>query len=257
MINILAVGNSFTNNTMRYLHVLAAQAGVEIHTVNLFIGGCPLAKHWDNIQADRAAYLYESDGIADESRGPVSVQAALAEAKWDYIVSQQASQDSGILSSYEPYASEVYAYLHAQAPQAELWIQQTWAYDQATEHEAFMRYHHSQSQMYQMLTHAYLTVAKAHQLPIIPTGQLIQILRTLPAFTRPEAPALNAPDGYHLSDYGKYAAALLWLRIFAGVDPDSVPLESVPGLSIDQLDRTALLAARHAAATMSLTLQPV
>ena len=38
---VLAIGNSFSNDAMRYLHGIAKADGVDMKTVNLFIGGCP------------------------------------------------------------------------------------------------------------------------------------------------------------------------------------------------------------------------
>ena len=37
---VLAIGNSFSNDAMRYLHGIAKADGVDMKTVNLFIGGC-------------------------------------------------------------------------------------------------------------------------------------------------------------------------------------------------------------------------
>ena len=41
---VLAIGNSFSNDAMRYLHGIAKADGVDMKTVNLFIGGCPLSR---------------------------------------------------------------------------------------------------------------------------------------------------------------------------------------------------------------------
>ena len=46
---VLAIGNSFSNDAMRYLHGIAKADGVDMKTVNLFIGGCPLSRHYANI----------------------------------------------------------------------------------------------------------------------------------------------------------------------------------------------------------------
>ncbi len=46
MIKILCIGNSFSEDAMKYLHAIAKCGGMEVKTVNLYIGGCPLIKHW-------------------------------------------------------------------------------------------------------------------------------------------------------------------------------------------------------------------
>ena len=59
---ILSIGNSFSQDAQRYLHRLAKHDGVNIKTVNLYIGGCPLRKHYLNILDDKSAYSFEFNG---------------------------------------------------------------------------------------------------------------------------------------------------------------------------------------------------
>ena len=42
--NILAIGNSFSQDAMRYLHKIAKADGVEFECFNIYIGGCSLLK---------------------------------------------------------------------------------------------------------------------------------------------------------------------------------------------------------------------
>ena len=42
---VLSIGNSFSDDAQRYLRKIAAKEGVEIETLNLCIGGCPLSLH--------------------------------------------------------------------------------------------------------------------------------------------------------------------------------------------------------------------
>ena len=53
---VLAIGNSFSNDAMRYLHGIAKADGVDMKTVNLFIGGCPLLKQYANIHKEPGGY---------------------------------------------------------------------------------------------------------------------------------------------------------------------------------------------------------
>ena len=46
---ILAIGNSFSEDATTYLHQIGEAAGVKNQIVNLYIGGCPLETHWENI----------------------------------------------------------------------------------------------------------------------------------------------------------------------------------------------------------------
>ena len=40
--NILSIGNSFSQDAQRYLHDIAKADGVVLSAFNLYIGGCPL-----------------------------------------------------------------------------------------------------------------------------------------------------------------------------------------------------------------------
>ena len=56
---ILSIGNSFSQDAHRYLHKLAKQEGVDLKTVNLYIGGCSLRTHYLNMLGDYANYIFE------------------------------------------------------------------------------------------------------------------------------------------------------------------------------------------------------
>ncbi|MDD6308286.1 MAG: DUF4886 domain-containing protein [Clostridia bacterium] len=45
MINILSIGNSFSQDAQKYLHQIAQADGFNLDAYNLFIGGCPLSRH--------------------------------------------------------------------------------------------------------------------------------------------------------------------------------------------------------------------
>ena len=50
MKKVLAIGNSFSRDATCYLHQIAKGAGVDAKIVNLYIGGCSLERHWQNIE---------------------------------------------------------------------------------------------------------------------------------------------------------------------------------------------------------------
>ena len=108
MLRILAVGNSFSEDATYYLHQILEIAGVENQVVNLYIGGCSLEKHWRNIEKNAREYQFQFNGTKTDRR--VTVKEVLKEAKWDVIVTQQASHDSGWLDTYEPFLGKIVAY---------------------------------------------------------------------------------------------------------------------------------------------------
>ena len=46
---ILAIGNSFSQDATAMLQPVLAASGIQAEVVNLYIGGCPLERHWQNI----------------------------------------------------------------------------------------------------------------------------------------------------------------------------------------------------------------
>lgn len=150
---ILAIGNSFSEDAAYYVHPMAEAAGAQVKIVNLYIGGCSLETHWRNIESGEAAYQYQLNGVNTERY--VSVEEALGEEAWDYVVTQQASHDSGWLDTYTPFIGRMQAYIRQKAPSAELLLHETWAYETDSSHGAFMRYNRSQTEMFERLRHAY------------------------------------------------------------------------------------------------------
>lgn len=65
-IRILSIGNSFSQDAQRHLHDLAKCEGVTIETVNPFIGGCTLERHYRNMAGNRREYTLEVNGLRAE-----------------------------------------------------------------------------------------------------------------------------------------------------------------------------------------------
>ena len=113
---ILAIGNSFSRDATAYLYDVCKNMGIPVHVVNLYIGGCSLEQHWSNIEKDAKAYQYQKDGVVTDRY--VSISETLRSKPWDYIVTQQASHDSGWLDTYEPFAGLLFEYLKKEVPEA-------------------------------------------------------------------------------------------------------------------------------------------
>lgn len=225
MVRILAIGNSFSEDATYFLHQIVEAAGVENKVVNLYIGGCPLERHWQNIENNSGEYQYQLNGRKTDRY--VSIEEILMEEKWDYIVTHQASHDSGWVNTYEPFLGLLVNYLKEKAPQAKLFFNQTWAYEPDSTHGNFIRYNRNQTEMYEKLTAAYKTMAEKYNLPLIPSGELIQKLRTTEYFEYGNAERSICRDGFHLSFlYGRYAVACLWAKKMLGIsamENDFVP----------------------------------
>lgn len=217
-LKILAIGNSFSQDAARYLQPMAQSAGVSLKIVNLYIGGCSLERHWNNMRSDEAAYDHETNGGAADYK--CSIRQALQEDAWDIVTMQQASHDSGLCATYEPYLRELSAYVRQFAPQAVQWVHETWAYECDAAHPAFVHYQNDQAEMYRALRSCYGEAAAEIGAKLIPTGDVIQTLRERAPFIYREGGISLCRDGFHLSlNYGRYAAAATWLCTLTGCLP--------------------------------------
>lgn len=212
MIKILAIGNSFSQDATYYLQKIAAADGVDMKVVNLYIGGCSLERHWNNIQSETKEYLLENNG---ESQGEyVSIQEALAMEPWHYIVTQQASHDSGIIETYRPYLENILMYIKKNVPYAKIMLQETWAYESDSLHPGFHNYNQSQQEMYEKVSNAYKVVAKECSVDLIPCGDVIQMLRKKSPFLYGYGGMSLCRDGFHMNViYGRYLLAAVWYKI--------------------------------------------
>ena len=136
-LRLLAIGNSFTESLLRDLPPMAAAEGRPLAFANLYIGGCPLRRHAENLEASAAAPSFrpyrasfrgfpEEDGLAGEA--PASANEMLARGDWDVVTVQQASHESWDYANYQPWGHAVVEAIRRACPGAEVAIQQTWAY---------------------------------------------------------------------------------------------------------------------------------
>jgi len=222
---LLSIGNSFSQDAHRWLHLLAKQHGMDIQTVNLYIGGCSLERHWTNVENEAADYRLERNGESTEQM--VSIQGMLDQETWDIITVQQVSGWSGIQDSYEPYLSSLATLIREKQPYAKLYFHQTWAYEKDFTAERFGRYDYDQEKMFHHIQNVSRWAADRIGADLIPTGEIIQkIRREVPEFRYEDGGLSLCRDGFHLSlDYGRYTAAAVWIAAFSGKKLKALPIE--------------------------------
>lgn len=211
VLRILAIGNSFSEDAIEQnLYELAKAGKKKIVIGNLYIGGAPLSLHVSNAKEDKPAYRYRKinlDGQMSEKANERLSEALMDEA-WDYISFQQASPLSGDYDSYAKDLPLLYDYVtkHVIFPETEYILHQTWAYQNGSSHEGFVRYNRSQDNMYKAIAHTSEEVFKWGSFSLlVPSGTAVQNARSSfigDHFTR---------DGYHLDlNYGRFVAACAW-----------------------------------------------
>ena len=215
-IRVLCIGNLFSWDAVEQeLVPLCHQAGVEVEVHNLYYGGCSLQQHAAFLLKDTAAYSHRvcTNACPRIIRDTISLREALQNGEYDYISLQQASHDSGIRASYEPWLSLLIDSVRAYQPRARLCWMQTWAYSQDAKHPAYPRYHCNQQEMWDSIQACTKSQITNHKLQIIPCGLAIQLARA----TRLGDTLCR--DGYHLNYvYGRYTAACVWYEILTGKD---------------------------------------
>ncbi len=223
-VKILAIGNSFSVDAMKnHMYDLFKSADYDqVILGNLYIGGCSLDTHWNNINGGLSAYQYQKNDDNGEwiYTENATALSALQDENWDIITIQQASPDSGRASTYGNLQSIVnWVNANKINPDAKVLWHMTWAYQQDSSHEGFAHYGNDQMTMYNAIVDCVqnnvLTVNGISG--VIPSGTAIQNLRTSGL-----GDTLTA-DGYHLKDtYGDYTAALTWFRTITGESLDLV-----------------------------------
>ena len=216
VIRILCIGNSFSWDAVEQeLVPLCDAKGIQVEVHNLYYGGCSLQQHAEFLAKDTAAYSHRVCTNAEGRvvKDTISLRQALRDGKYDVISLQQASHDSGIRSSYEPWLTTLIDTVRAYQPEAQLYWMQTWAYSKDAKHPAYPRYQSDQQVMWDSIQACIKSQITNHKLQIIPCGSAIQNAR------HTKLGDTLCRDGYHLNyAYGRYTAACVWYELLTGKD---------------------------------------
>lgn len=176
-VKVLAVGNSFSANALKYFSDIVKASGNEVLATNAMIGGCDFERHM------RHADAFEANPIAPEGRpypGNKSLKDLLTQAKWDYVTIQQASPKSFKPETFHPHADRLIAYIKKYAPQAEIVIHETWAYRDDHPFWGLTNFNHDV--MYTGVRAAYEGLAKDTGFRLLPCGEAMEAARFDPAW---------------------------------------------------------------------------
>ena len=209
-IKILAIGNSFSEDATFYLAEIAAAGGRPMILGRLYIGGCSLERHWQNVRSGSEDYLYNH---TSRQQVPSSIAFGLKAEDWDFVTLQQASHFSGLPETYHPFLENLSAYVKVMAPRARQAVHQTWAYAQNSEHPGFASYHNDQDEMYHCLRNAYSRAAEIiHADAFLPVGDSWQLARKTAIGDN------LCRDGFHGNEKGRYLGAAVWYEVLLGGD---------------------------------------
>lgn len=216
-VKILAIGNSFSEDAVEeHLSGLVRAEGLDVIICNMYIGGCSIERHVNNLRGNIADYRYrkiDPSGNMTEVYG-YTLEKVLEEEDWDYVSVQQSSPYSGLPDSYV-LLPELVDYVRAKVPGAVVMFHQTWAYSPDSSHPNYGNYDRDQMKMYNAIVSTVDQEAPKVGIElVIPSGTAIQNART--SFLGPDL----TRDGYHLSrTVGRYIASCTWLEAVLGVNP--------------------------------------
>ena len=184
-LKVMMIGNSFSVCAGKYLpQVVNADKENKLILTSVYIGGCPLDKHHKLLlDAEKNPELTPySITVWDSAKNPVkgkryrsSLNKILQTQQFDIITIQQASPKSWKPETYEPHAGELIKYIRKYQKNAEIVIQQTWAYRE--DFPGFGKWGFKQQGMYERICTAYRTLAEKYQLRIIPMADAVQKFR--------------------------------------------------------------------------------
>ena len=209
---ILCIGHSFSVDVSTYVHQIAESVGKDIDIYVLYIGGCPIDKHYHLMQTGDQAYEFYKNG----NNTPImwcSLLEGLKYDKWDYITFQQVSGKSCDADSFFPelplLMEEVRKYTDAK-----FLLHMTWSYAKDFSHEKYGSHPMDQEAMTNDIFKAYDIVSKKVNIPyVIPSGRAVKYAREI------YGDVLNR-DGYHLSELGRTLTGYVWAYYFLGLDID-------------------------------------
>lgn len=274
-LKVIAIGNSFSICVGKEMPKIAKDLGYPLDFCSLYIPGCTLERHAANLDHPKENYYlitwdYVSSAkgeepfkdqlyLNNEKRSFSNIERMLKADKWDVVTVQQASHESWREKSYEPHGTKLLDMIKKCAPQAKVYVQQTWTYTPWSERLGLWGF--DQNQMFEKLEAAYDKFAKNHNLETIKMGKAVQRFRKeLPVkYVDDEGKDSNAydvvgvnkfkkrkdgrywidGDAFHLNRKGEYLQALVWTaKLF---NADVTKCKYVPQYLKDSPDTVKLM----------------
>ncbi|MBQ4199197.1 MAG: DUF4886 domain-containing protein [Kiritimatiellae bacterium] len=215
-LKVLMIGNSFSICNLRQMPKIAAAMGKKLDIASLYIGGCSLERHWSNT-TNSVLRPYRFDRVVDGrkmvAKGKANVADALVLDKWDVVTVQQASHFSWSPETYEPFGGRLVAKIRELAPQAKIFVQETWSYPPWD--ARLKKFGFGPEEMYSRLHSAYAGFAARHGLGTIPVGSAAEALSNRNSL-------FKKPD-FHFNRDGEYLQGLVFMATLFRVDVRACP----------------------------------
>ncbi len=217
-LKILAIGNSFTDNSMDLLpQLLKAHELNHITLGKIGYGGATLQNHEQFFRKASPVYLFQVKPSEEYEWKTLSshatIEEAIQHADWDIIVLQQASALSGLYNHYQPYLNRFIEHLLSSAtnPDVVFAWHMTWPYSTLCQTKAFAPYNYNPAMMYESICQTTgMALEETGIKYVIPSGTVIHELRNS-LINKDSSDFTN--DGIHINHpIGQYALACTWFQ---------------------------------------------
>ena len=229
-LKVLAIGNSFSNNTTEYLYDIAMAEGMtDVVIGRIYFGACSVQRHASNARNNTAEYTYykNNSGEWTQTENATMLQG-LQDEDWDIITLQQSSGSSGLPGTYDGCLQELINYVNENKtnPDAKLVWHMTWAYQADSDHKDFSYYANDQQKMYEYIgmTVQQVVLPTSAFSAVIPAGTAIQNART--SYFGDNL----TEDGYHLNILGMAVASYTWYAMLTGKPLETINLTDFGGV---------------------------
>ena len=220
IMKVLFIANSFADDTIEYMPRIAKDFGIDLEVHNLYIGGCSIETHINNILNNAPAYEYR---IFDENKDEwytkynVSINETLENERWDIIVLQQCSALSGVKNGLEGIEKLIdLVDSHTVNKDYELIWNMTWSYPKENQFDVFRdHFNYDSEYMFSCIAanvkEKIIPIKKFKK--IIPNGTAVENVRNV--FTSEQIHR----DYFHLTfGLGRYMAGLTAMKTIFDID---------------------------------------
>lgn len=224
-VNILAIGDSYTEDAVAYLPQMLREAGIAtVKIATLTQKNTSLQQLVESAKSKEKGFILatsvEGGGFHYYPRQVSLVEGLTSGDKWDYVVLQQQLELSDNYATYQPYLNELLSIVLQYHPESEIAWHLAWVYGKNASEGAFSDNTNGQTTRYNaILDAAHKVQAATGIMTIVPTGKVIQALREAKTDTTDND---MLRDSKHLDlGAGRYAAACTWFETLVA------PLEDV------------------------------
>lgn len=191
-VKVLSIGDEYSAQSLEKIPSFAKENGKDIEVTALYATDADLDMMSANLLGYAEEYAISVNGT--ELNGLVSINDVLESDEWDYVIISQELSKAGDALSYDEAGNIAEAI--GLKTDAELLVQETWAYSSDYEGDDFASYDYDSEVMWVMINEACTAIADTIGADLVMIGT--------------EMFTVEGVNGADLNDEGKAAAAQVW-----------------------------------------------